>query len=93
MKKKAIVVIKPKLLTAMTKPQKPERYNSCQRKGWLPHLQQKFPPQAHREQFNNKRVHASFVKSENVYARARFIQVACISETLRQMKGQAIQPR
>ena len=33
MKKKAIAVIKPKLLTAMTETQKPERYNSCQRKG------------------------------------------------------------
>jgi hypothetical protein len=28
MKKQAIVVIKPKLLTAMTETQKPERYNS-----------------------------------------------------------------
>jgi hypothetical protein len=33
MKKKAIVVIKPKLLTTMTETQKPKRYNSCQRKG------------------------------------------------------------
>jgi hypothetical protein len=33
MKKKVIVVIKPKLLNAMTETQKPERYNSCQRKG------------------------------------------------------------
>jgi hypothetical protein len=33
MKKKAIVVIKPKLLTAMKETQKLERYNSCQRKG------------------------------------------------------------
>jgi hypothetical protein len=33
MKKKVIVVIKPKLLTAMTETQNPERYNSFQRKG------------------------------------------------------------
>jgi hypothetical protein len=33
MKKKAIVVIKPKLLTTIIDTQKPERYNSFQRKG------------------------------------------------------------
>jgi hypothetical protein len=33
MKKKAIVVIKPKLLTTMTETQKLERYNSCKKKG------------------------------------------------------------
>jgi hypothetical protein len=33
MKKKAIVVIKPKLLTVVTETQEHERYNSCQRKG------------------------------------------------------------
>jgi hypothetical protein len=33
MKKKAIVVIKPKLLTTMKETQKPKRYNSFQRKG------------------------------------------------------------
>ena len=33
MKKKSIVVIKPKLLTAMKETQKPERYNYFQRKG------------------------------------------------------------
>jgi hypothetical protein len=46
MKKKAIFVIKPKLLTTMTETQKIERYKSCQRKGWMPHLKQKKFPQA-----------------------------------------------
>ena len=32
MKKKSIVVFKPKLLNVMTETQKPKRYNSCQRK-------------------------------------------------------------
>jgi hypothetical protein len=32
MKKNAIAVVKPKLLTIMTETQKPERYNSFQRK-------------------------------------------------------------
>jgi hypothetical protein len=39
--------IQTRLKFLMIETQKPKKYNSCQRKGWLPHLQQKFSPQAH----------------------------------------------
>ena len=71
---------------------KPERYNSCQKKGWLPYLQQKLSLQAHYWQFNSKCVHTSCVKSESVYTRPGHIQAACIPETLKQIKAKQANP-
>ena len=83
MKKQVIVVIKPKLLTAMTETQKIERYNSWKRKGWLPLLKQNFSQHVRCWQFNSQCVHASCVKSGCVYMHANLIQATCTYKTLK----------
>jgi len=83
MKKQSISVIKPKLLTVMTRTQKPKRYNSWQRKGWLPYPKQKNFSTGTLLIVQQQVLHASCVKSRHMYTRVDLIQATCTSENLK----------